>query len=420
MHVVVIGAGIVGVCTAYALRQQGFQVTVVELNPGAAQGASFANAGVLAPAYASPLAQPGMPTRVLQYLFSRHAPLVLRPTLRPATLGWLARWLGECRAKRYVQNKERMYRLAVYSRIVLHEVRDRHAIDFEQGSGYLQLFRSQREFERAAPARAWLSEAGVPFRELTPAQARELEPALVQGAPLAAAVHLPDDETGNCAYFARRLRDVLARDGVEFRFDTTALRLVPGAQGIERLDTDDGPLAADAYVVAAGVESAALLRTAGIRVPLIPVLGYSLTAQIARHEYAPFMSFMDETYKVAVTRMGNRLRVAGTAEIGPRRPRLRESALRTLRKVASDWFPSAASFVNARAWVGARPMLPDGPPLLGATPIPNLYLNVGHGGSGWLLACGSARAVADVVAGRKPEIELAGLTLDRYARGAKA
>lgn len=420
MHVVVIGAGIVGVTTAYALRQQGFDVTVVERNPGAAQETSFANAGVLSPAYASPWAQPGMPTRVLRYLASRHAPVSLRPTLRPAMLRWLVRWLGECRAKRYVQNKERMYRLAVYSRTVLHEWRDRHAIDYEEGHGYLQLFRSRRDFERAAPMRAWLSEAGVPFHELTAEQARELEPALVEGAPLAAAVHLPDDDTGNCAYFARRLRDIAGRDGVQFHFDTSALRLAVGANGVDRLDTDDGALMADAYVVAAGVASGALLRGAGIRLPLVPVLGYSLTAPIARFEYAPFISFMDETYKVAVTRMGNRLRVAGTAEIGPTRPRLREAPLRTLRKVASDWFPAAASFANARAWVGARPMLPDGPPVLGATPVRNLYVNVGHGGSGWLLACGSARAVADVVAGRTPDIDLAGLTLDRYARGGKA
>jgi D-amino-acid dehydrogenase len=420
MHVVVIGAGVVGVATAYYLRQHGLDVTVVERAPGCAQGASFANAGVLAPAYASPWAQPGMPTKVLRYLFSRHAPLVLRPTLRPATLRWLGRWLGECRAQRYVVNKERLYRLAVYSRVALHELADRHSIDYEQAQGYLQLFRSRREFERSAPLRAWLTEAGVPFSELSPEQARALEPALVEGAPLAAALHLPDDETGNCAYFTRRLADLAARAGVEFRYGVEALRLLRGPQGVQQLLTRGEPLRADAYVVAAGVQSAALLRSAGLKVPLIPVLGYSLTAPITRHEYAPFMSFMDETYKVAVTRMGNRLRVAGTAEIGPRTPRLRESALRTLRKVASDWFPAAASFASARAWVGARPMLPDGPPLLGATTVANLYLNLGHGSSGWLLACGSGRAVADVVAGRTPEIDLTGLTLARYARPARA
>jgi D-amino-acid dehydrogenase len=420
MHVVVIGAGIVGVATAFYLRQHGLLVTVVDSQPGCAQGASFANAGVLAPAYASPWAQPGMPNKLLRYLFSRHAPLVLRPTLRPSTLRWLGRWLGECRAQRYAVNKERIYRLAVYSRTALHELADRHAIDYERSQGYLQLFRSSREFERAAPLRAWLSEAGVPFRELTPAQARALEPALAEGAPLAAALHLPEDETGNCAYFTRRLSDLAVRAGVEFRFGLEAKRLVRGPHGIQEIATGDGPLQANAFVVAAGASSAALLRSAGIKVPLIPVLGYSLTAPILRHEYAPFMSFMDESYKVAVTRMGNRLRVAGTAEIGPRTLRLRESALRTLRKVASDWFPSAASFATARAWVGARPMLPDGPPLLGATPLPNLFLNIGHGSSGWLLACGSARAVADVVAGHTPQIDLTGLTLARYASTAQA
>jgi len=416
MHVIVIGAGIIGVCTAYYLRRDGHQVTVVERRSGVAQETSFANAGVMAPSYVAPWAQPGMPGKVLAYVFRAEAPIIFRPSLDPALWRWIARWLGECRLERFTRNKERMQRLAFYSQSELRMLRELHQLDYEQSTGYLQLLRSEVEVERSAVTRKMLSELGVAHTLLTPEQARTLEPSLHAPTPLAGALHLPDDETGNCAFFTQLLKDIAIRDGVEFRFGVTARALDVEGQRIARLRTDGADISGDAFVVAGGIDSMALLRPLRIRLPMQPVKGYSATAAITAFEHAPYISVMDETYKVAVTRMGKWLRIAGTAELGTRGMKLRDSALRTLLKVAQDWFPYAASYAKSRFWIGARPMLPDGPPVLGKTPIANLYVNTGHGSTGWVMSCGSARVLADVIAGRAPAIDLDGLTLDRYSR----
>ncbi len=414
MHVVVIGAGVVGVTSAYYLRQAGFDVTVVERNSGAAQEASYGNAGVIAPAYVGPWAQPGMPKKVLSHLLRSHAPIVFRPTFDRALWRWLLRWYRECALERFMRNKARMQRIAYYSRVQLRTLRGRLGLDYEQTPGYVQLFRSQEEFDRCAPARTVLADAGVPHRVLSPDECRALEPALAATASLAGAVHMPDDETGNCAYFTRQLKDIAENDGVLFRFGTAVAGIDVQGGAVTGVRLDTTTLAADFCVLAAGVESAFQLRALGIDLPLYPVKGYSATVPITRHESAPQLSVMDEDRKVAITRMGQRLRIAGTAEIGSRQLSLRASALTNLIRTAIDWFPSAAGYAQAQYWVGARPMLPDGPPLLGTTPVRGLLLNTGHGSSGWAMACGSARVVADIAAGRAPEIDLEGLTLARY------
>jgi D-amino-acid dehydrogenase len=415
MHVLVIGAGIVGVTTAFELRQRGFEVTVLERNAGVAREASFANAGVLSTAYAGPWAQPGMPLKILGILWRRPSPVIFRPSLSPAQWRWLARWLGECRLRRYRLNKLRMQRLAEYSRTVLHELRQRHAIEYEQAQGWLLLYRRESDLARARPFVELLKDSGLAYRLLDAGGCRALEPALVDGTPLAGGLYLPEEETGNCAYFARRIKDLAAAAGVSFRFDTAVQRLVVGSGRVAEVRTSVEVLRPDAVVVAAGADSGRLLRGTRVRLPLYPVKGYSLTAPITRAELAPMTSVMDEAYKVAITRMGNRLRIAGTAELGSRRLQLREAALDALFKVARDWYPGAANYAQARPWVGARPMLPDGPPLLGATPVDRLFLNVGHGSTGWSMACGSARVVADLIAGERPAIDLDGLTLERFS-----
>lgn len=420
MHVAVVGAGIIGVTTAHALRQQGFEVTVIDRRGGVAQEGSFAHAGVIAPAYVGPWAQPGMPAKVIAALFKRDSPVLLRLRLDPGLWRWLRRWLGECSVERFRINRERMQRLAFYSRDCLHELCNRYGIDYERRQGYLQLFRSAYEMERAAPALGMLREAGAPHRLLDAEACRALEPALSDSTPLAGGLYLPEDETGNCAYFARRLKDVCEADGVRFRFGAEAVRFAVASGRIDGLKLADGDLKADAYVVAAGADSGRLLAPLGIEVPLLSVKGYSATVTITRAEHAPMVAVMDEAYKVAITRFGWRLRAAGTAEIGSRGSKLREAALRTLLKVARDWFPGAASYAQSQFWAGARPMLPDGPPVLGGTAYPNLFLNLGHGSSGWTMAAGSARIVADLIAGRTPQIDLEGLTLHRYARSQPA
>jgi len=434
MHVIVIGAGVIGVCSAWYLREAGFDVTVVERRAAPAQESSFGNAGVIAPGYVTPWAAPGMPGKVLRNLFASTSPVLFHPSADPAMWRWIARWLGECTLERYRVNKLRMQRLAFYSRECLHALRGKLEIDYEQSQGYLQLFRTRRDLALAEPALALLREHKVPHRLVDADGCRGIEPGLTTDTPLAGGLHLPEDESGNCPMFVRRLRTLAEAAGVRFVMDRDAgaprplpggrlaldLRAVGHGTGHDAGHAAGGApetLTADRMLVCAGVGSAALLRPLGLRIPLYPVKGYSATVQVSDELQAPLAALMDESYKVAITRMGNRLRVAGTAELGSRRLDLRPAAVNTLLKVARDWFPVAGHYGNATLWAGARPMLPDGPPLIGATAVPGLFLNLGHGSTGWAMACGSGRIAADLIAGNAAAIDLEGLTPARYGLG---
>ncbi|KVH03303.1 amino acid dehydrogenase [Burkholderia anthina] len=427
MHVIVLGAGVIGVTTAWHLREAGCDVTVIEREADVAQATSLGNAGVIAPGYVTPWAAPGMPGKILKYLFKPASPLIFRPTLDAAQWRWIARWLRECEFERFRVNKQRMQRIAYYSRACLHAFRERHPFDYGASRGYLQLLRGAFDVEMAQPALKVLRDAGIAFRELDAAGCTAIEPGLRwTRQPPVGGIYLPDDEAGDCARFTRELRALCEANGVTFRFRTAirALDVASGKVRGVRVDSlgpgaaarRDALLAADAIVVALGVDSAGLLRPHGIDVPLYPVKGYSATLAVVDDEKAPCAALMDESLKTAITRFGPTLRVAGTAELGNRRAALRQQALDTLMKVLDDWFPHAADRASARFWVGRRPMTPDGPPLLGASGIDGLWLNVGHGSTGWAMSMGSGQVVADLVTGRTPEIDLAGLTLARYGR----
>ncbi|MBY4897552.1 D-amino acid dehydrogenase [Cupriavidus sp. AU9028] len=431
MHAIVIGAGVIGVCSAWYLREAGFEVTVIDRRPTPAQETSFGNAGVIAPGYVTPWAAPGMPAKILRTLFASASPVVFRPSADPAMWRWIARWLGETRLSRYRVNKLRMQRLAFYSRTCLHELRDRLGIDYEQSRGYLQLFRTERDLAMAQPALALLRENGVAHQLLDAAACRTIEPGLAAGTPLAGGLHLPEDESGNCPMFTRRLRQHAEAAGVRFLMETTVQRIEVQTDGRITVQlrpaepaqgTEPHALTAERVAVCAGVDSAALLRPLGLRVPLYPVKGYSATVFVRDPLQAPLAALMDESYKVAITRMGNRLRLAGTAELGSRKLDLRPAALHTLLKVGRDWFPGAGNYNEATLWAGARPMLPDGPPLIGPTRIAGLYLNLGHGSTGWAMACGSGQLLAAQMAhangqGPGPQIDMEGLTPARYGLG---
>jgi len=419
-RVTVVGAGIVGVCTAWSLAEAGCEVTVIERNSGVAQETSYGNAGMVAPAYVTPWAAPGMPGKILSMLFAQDSPVRFQATMDPALWRFVVRWLGECRASRYKRNKARMQRLAFYSRDVLAEWRTRHHLSYERTEGVLQLLRSARDVRMAETTMAFLKEAGIAHRLLDDADCRSIEPGLSEIA-FAGGLHLTDAETGNCPLFARHIRTLCEEHGVRFEFGTEVTRITArGGATTLRVRTANGETErnVEAVVLAAGIASAALLPRLGIRVPLYPVKGYSATVAIREPTYAPNAALMDEAYKVAIVRMGNRIRIAGTAELGDRslslETRRAESALATLIKVARDWFPGAANYHAATWWVGARPMLPDGPPVLGTTAHRGVFVNLGHGSTGWTMAAGSGRVVADVIMGRPPEIDLDGLTLARY------
>lgn len=412
-QIAVIGGGVVGVCTAYFLAEAGHDVAVIERHENVAQEASFANAGIVAPGYATPWAAPGMPKKILSYLLRSEAPVTLKPTMDRALWSWVRKWLSECELDRYRINRTRMQRVAFYSRDILRQLREHYQLEYERTQGVLQLFRTEKELKLAAPAIDLLTENEVPHQVLDAEGARAIEPALAVDTPLAGGIYLPQDEAGNCPLFAKRLKQIAMSIGVQFHFSSTVHAIEPDSRGVA-LQIDEGRYPMDAVVIAAGIESAALLKPLGIHVPLYPVKGYSATAAIKNYDRAPHASLLDETYKVAITRLGNRIRIAGTAELGSRTSELQERAIRTLIKVGGDWFPDAANYVKANFWCNARPMLPDGSPLLGATPIRNVYVNIGHGSTGWAMAAGSGKILADIVSGYAPDIDMDGLTMARY------
>ena len=416
MKIAVIGAGIVGVCSAYELARQGHAVTVFERHGSVGEETSFANAGVVAPSYVTPWAAPGMPWKVLQHLLGRHAPVRLGwPS--GADLRWMASWLKACRSANYMINRERMQRLAFYSREQLHNTVARERLEFDRSEGYMVLLRSAKDLDLAQKNLDFLRDAGVTHKLLDPQQALAIEPALNPETPLHAAIHLPQDEVGNCRQFALLIKQQAEDMGVRFAFNTTLMPLSRHRPLSLQVKGSRTELPFDAVVVSAGIASLPLVQPLGLHLPMIAVHGYSVTAAIRNHLDAPRSGLMDERYKVSISRLGQRIRVAGSAEIGGSTQRHHPGALRTLYKVLSDWFPGGAKISDSlQIWKGARPMMPDGPPILGASGIPGVWLNVGHGSSGWALANGSAKVLCDLISGRKPDIDISGLGIDRLRR----
>lgn len=417
MKIAVIGAGIIGVTTAYELGQDGHEVTVFERRGAAAEETSFANAGIIAPGYVTPWAAPGMPRKVIGQMLQRHAGIRVRLPLARDELAWMWRWYRACNLEQYLASRTHMRRLAFYSRARLHTIRNALRLEYDRSDGYMVLLRTERDRDMVQPSLQVLREAGVAFRQLEPEQARMVEPALNTDTPFHGAIQLPDDEVGNCRQFALLLKNEAQRVGVTFRFNCSVEAIVADARPAVQLRGEPQAQPFDAIVMCAGVDSAPLLRSLGIALPLIAVHGYSLSASIREPLNAPRSAIMDEHYKVAITRLGNRVRVAGGAEVGGHASRKNLDTLRTLYKVLQDWFPGAASIHNGiQEWKGARPMLPDGPPIVGASGTAGIWLNLGHGSSGWALSCGSARALADAIAGKAPEIDMQGFDLSRLAR----
>jgi D-amino-acid dehydrogenase len=417
MRVLVLGSGVIGVSTAYFLARAGHDVTVIDRQPAPAHETSYANAGQVSPGYSAPWAMPGLPLKALKWAFTQNSPLVIRPNLDPAFLRWTLQLLRNCTAARYEINKARMVRLAEYSRDCLRELRAEIGIGYDEGDqGTLQLFRSQKQVDAAAADIAVLRRYGVAFELLGRDGCVAAEPALGRvREKIVGGLRLPGDETGDCRMFTHALSEHARMLGVQFRFGVRINAIRAAAGRVTGVATDAGELTADAYVVALGSHSPHLLRPLGLRIPVYPVKGYSLTLPITDPAGAPHSTIMDETYKVAVTRLGDRIRVGGTAELAGYDLTLRPGRRATLDHVVTDLFPAGGDVANAAFWTGLRPMTPDGTPLLGATPVGNLFLNTGHGTLGWTMSVGSARVVADVISARQTDIALEGLTMARLA-----
>jgi len=416
MKVIVLGAGVLGVTTAYYLAREGAEVRVLDRQPGPGMETSFANAGELSYGMTSPWAAPGIPLKAIKWMMMKYRPLFIRPLLDARLMRWAYMMLANCNSTAYRLNKGRMVRVSNYSRDMMTELLAEERLDFDlQELGTLQLFRTMKQVEASKADQEVLAEYDSPYEVLDREGCIAAEPGLAHvREKFVGGLRLLADRTGDCRMFTVQLADRAAALGASFRYGVTinGLRMENGR--VAAVETDAGPEEADAFVCAMGPHAAALLRTVGINVPIYPVKGYSITLPVTDPDAAPRSTLMDETHKVAITRLGDRIRVAGQAGLVGYDDRLPERGTNTVRHVVSDLFPKGGDVSKAEGWTGLRPMTPDGTPIIGPTRHPNLFLNTGHGTLGWTMACGSSRAVADVVLGRKPGIDLDGLTVARY------
>lgn len=413
MKVAVIGAGVIGVTTAYELAAQGHDVSVYERSSSSAEGCSFANAGVISPGYVTPWAKPGMTLHILKHLWRAHSPVRLS---HPSwdEVKWLWRWWRACDEDTFVQNRARLLRLSTYSHQRLQRLTERLHLEYDRTPGYMVLLRGEQEHQMVQPSLKIMRDEGLSFKTLSASEARSIEPALNPDTPLAYALHFPNDEVGNCRQFTLLLKNIAESKGVKFHFNASVQALSPSEPRRIRIGTEDPGIVFDGVVVCAGLGSAQLLAPVGLHIPLAAVHGYSVSASVREPLDAPRSGVMDERYKVAISRLGQRVRVSGSAEIGGNARQHHAASVKTLYRVLDDWFPGAARTQDSvQVWKGSRPMLPDGPPVIGPSGIPGVWLNLGHGSSGWALSCGSAKALADSMSGLTPEIDLEGLGIER-------
>ncbi len=417
MKIAILGSGVIGVTAAWYLSQSGHDVTVIDRQPEPALETSFANAGQVSPGMSAPWASPDTPRKAIVWLLMRHSPLVVWPLLDPALMSWVVRFLGNCNAAAYARNKGRMVRLAEYSRDKLADLRASTGITYDDRQrGLLQLFRTEAQASHVSDDTSVLDRLGVPYAVLDRAACIAHEPALAAvSGKFVGGLKLPGDETGDAKLFTQRLAKLAEAAGVKFRMNTVIKRLIVEGDRISGVDTSDGVITADSYVMALGSYSPKLLAPAGIRLSVYPVKGYSITVPVKDDSAAPVSTVMDETFKVAITRLGDRIRVGGTAELGGWSLKLREARRGTLVHSLTDLFPNGGDVSQASFWTGLRPMTPDGTPVIGATKLKNLWLNTGHGTLGWTMACGSGALLTDLIDGRRPNIEHDDLSLSRYA-----
>jgi len=415
----VVGGGLLGVTGAWYLAERGFRVTVLERREASALDTSFANGGLITPSQSDPWNGPGIALNLIKWLGRDDSPLLLRPGALPGMWRWGFKFLRNSRMRHWWPATEANLRLGLYSAASLRSLRERLSLDYDHLSrGSLKIFRDDEALEHSDVLARSLARFGLKHRTLSPAQAVELEPLLAPLADeLAGAIHYPDDESGDAHLFTRRL-ELKARDaGVSFRYDTEVTGFRWRSDRIEALRCGEEELQADVYILAAASHTPALVRPLGLMLPIYPVKGYSLTISAPDMEPGLSVPLVDFERKIVITPLGKRLRVAGTAEFtgfdGSENPHrsaaILKHTLRLLPQLAGRVKPEEVQY-----WNGLRPMTADGPPILGATPYRNLFLNTGHGPLGFTLAAGSSRAVADLAAGHEPEIPLAAYSVARF------
>ncbi|AKG10679.1 D-amino acid dehydrogenase [Moraxella bovoculi] len=415
MKAIVLGGGVIGVTSAYYLAKLGVDVTVIERQNDVAEETSFGNADQISPGYSTPWAAPGIPLKAAKWLLQKHSPFAISPDGSLWQAQWVAKMFANCNADRYALNKERMMRVAEYSRDCLQNLRQETGIQYEDRTkGTLQLFRKQAQLDVVGRDIEVLKECGVAYELLGRDELARVEPALAHAKDkLVGGLRLPNDETGDCNLFTKRLA-ALAKDlGVKFLFNKTVQQIQHDGNAITGVLADGELLRTDHYVLAFGSYSRDIAKPLGLNLPVYPVKGYSLTVPIIDPDNAPVSTVLDETFKIAITRFDDRIRVGGMAELSGFNLKLNHARRATLEMVTHDLF-TGGDLPNATFWTGLRPMTPDGTPIIGETKFNNLFINTGHGTLGWTMACGSGKLIADIITKRAPDISLDGLSLARH------
>ncbi|WP_370511931.1 D-amino acid dehydrogenase [Moraxella sp. VT-16-12] len=415
MNIIILGGGVIGTTTAYYLARAGASVTVIDRQPDVAMETSFANAGQISPGYSTPWAAPKIPQKAIKWLMQKHAPLAISPDGSGFQLSWIWQMLQNCNARRYQINKERMMRVSEYSRDCIRALRDDIGIKYEHRTGgVLQLFRTDAQLAAMALDTKVLSELGVPYETLNKDELVRAEPALAYStAPLLGGLRLPNDETGDCHLFTKRLAEHCKTLGVKFLMNKHIEQFTLENGNITGVMVDGERHTADRYVMAMGSYSRAMLLPLGLNIPVYPVKGYSLTIPIVDEKKSPVSTVLDETYKIAITRFDDRIRVGGMAELSGFDLSLKPARRETLEMVTRELF-DGGDLSGAKFWTGLRPMTPDGTPIIGKTKFDNLFINTGHGTLGWTMACGSGKVIADIITQTTPQISLDGLDMGRY------
>ena len=412
MKVLVLGAGVVGVSSAWYLARAGHEVTVIDRQPSPGQETSFANGGQISVSHAEPWSNPHAPLRALRWMGREDAPLLFRFRAEQALLDWSWRFLRECTPGRTRANIRDILALAIYSRDKLGELRRETGIEYEHlVRGILHVYTDEKEYAGALEAARVMREFGCDRRAVDADECVAIEPALKAARPLLVGGDFTkEDESGDAMLFTRRLAEKAAQAGVRFRFDCRVERLLKGRHGIEGVCASNGQgpedITADAYVVACGSYSPLLLRPLGINIPVYPAKGYSATIPLSDRSVAPTVAMTDDGHKIVFSRLGQRLRVAGTAEFNGYNTEHNEVRCQALIQRTHALFPELNPAGEPEFWNGLRPATPSNVPLVGKTRMPNLFLNTGHGTLGWTMACGSGQALADIVSGKPPDIPL--------------
>jgi D-amino-acid dehydrogenase len=408
MKIAVLGAGVVGVTSAWYLAGAGHEVTVVDRQDAAAMETSFANGGQISTSHAEPWANPGTPRQVLKWLGREDSPMLFRLRADPYQWAWGLAFLRECLPARTRANAAQIAAINRYSRARLLALRAETGIQYEQETrGILRIYEGRQALDEAVAAASLEKQQGIDLRVLTAAECVELEPALsARAGRLAGGVHAPGDESGDAHKFTQALALRCAARGVRFRYASSVARIETAGGRVARVHLGSGEaIEADSYVMALGSYSPLLLRPIGISIPVYPLKGYSITIALAEGDVAPRISLSDGAHKLVMSRLGDRLRVAGTAELAGYNTAINEVRCRAIVRRTFDLFPRAGRPEHAEFWAGLRPATPGGVPCIGRTRYPNLLLNTGHGTLGWTMACGSGAAIADIVSGKKPETE---------------